>query len=148
MLGRLARWLRILGYDTLYDPSLDDMALLKTARADDRMLLTQDVALSRRRGARTLYVPSHEPLQQLRQVIADLRLRPSRAYSRCSVCNTALVDATPEEIARHVPAYVRRTYTLFRRCLQCGHVYWHGSHWRDMQRALGIAPAPPDDGTR
>lgn len=136
MLGRLARWLRILGYDTLYDPGLDDLALFRIARAQERILLTQDQQLSRRRGIRVLLVRPSDPIEQLRQVLGDLGLRPEPEYSRCSVCNALLVEAAPEDVARHVPTFVRETQTGIRHCPQCGRFYWHGTHWNRMQQTL------------
>jgi uncharacterized protein with PIN domain len=136
MLGTLAKWLRILGYDTVFDTHLDDHGLVRLARAEDRVLLTRDRALARRRGVRVLLVESEALDEQVRQVLGDLGLRPQRAFSRCPVCNEALDDLDREAARDLVPAYVADTHETFRRCPGCERVYWRGSHWQQMDEKL------------
>lgn len=136
MLGRLAKWLRILGFDTIYDPALDDHALLRLARAEGRVLLTCDRELAHRQGAQSLLIESSELDAQLRQVVIELRLRPDAAFSRCPVCNT-LLDALEREVVRdRVPAHVLQTHTEFRHCPLCDRVYWPGTHRARMLETL------------
>ncbi len=141
MLGTLAKWLRILGYDTLFDPSLDDHQLVRLARAENRVLLTRDRELARRRGVRTLFITGEHLDEQIRQVVADLGLTsaPSRAEgpSRCPVCNIPLTPIDRQAAAARVPAYVAQTQDEFRLCPGCQRVYWRGSHWQQMDRFLG-----------
>lgn len=136
MLGTLAKWLRILGYDALYDPGLDDYQLMRLARAEDRVLLTRDVELAQRRGLRTLLIDSQELDEQLRQVLSELDLEPAPSFSRCPVCNEELVTLDREAARTRVPAYVARTHKQFRLCPGCGRVYWRGSHWQQMAERL------------
>jgi len=136
MLGSLARWLRILGYDTDYVNQRDDPELVRIARAEDRVLLTRDRELAGRRGVRTLLVESQLLDDQLAQVTAVFPLPPGSRRGRCSVCNTLLVEATREEVAHRVPRYVLRRHPHFQRCPGCDRVYWQGSHWRNMQARL------------
>jgi hypothetical protein len=136
MLGTLARWLRILGYDAVYDTGLDDHQLVRLARAENRVLLTRDQQLAGRRGLRVLLVESQDLDEQIRQVLEDLELEPDRSFSRCPVCNQSLESMDPELAADHVPAYVARTHQEFRRCPACGRVYWRGSHWQQMDQQL------------
>ncbi len=128
MLGRLAKWLRILGFDTLYDPALDDYALLRLARAEGRVLLTGDRELAHRPGAQSLLIESTELEAQLRQVIVALHLHPDAAFSRCPVCNTPLETLERETVRDRVPAHVLKTYIEFRHCPHCDRVYWPGTH--------------------
>ena len=136
MLGTLARWLRILGYDTIFDPALDDHQLARLALAQDRVLLTRDRALSQKRGVRTLLIESEQLDDQIRQVLADLQLEPGRSFSRCPVCNELLEPIDREAAQNRVPAYVARTHETFKHCPGCGRVYWRGSHWQQMDEHL------------
>jgi uncharacterized protein len=90
MLGTCAKWLRILGYDTSFDPELDDHQLVRLARAEGRVLLTRDRDLARRRGVRVLLIASERLEEQVAQVLLDLELEPDAAFSRCPVCNEPL----------------------------------------------------------
>jgi uncharacterized protein with PIN domain len=136
MLGSLARWLRLLGYDADYDNRRDDAELVRLARAENRVLLTRDRELAARRGVQALFIVSQVLDEQLAQVTAAFPRPEESEPARCPVCNTALVPATPEELADRLPAYVLRKYRDFRRCPGCGRVYWPGSHWRNMQIRL------------
>ena len=133
MLGRLAKWLRILGYDTAYLVDTDDFAVMRLARAEERLILTRDHALAQRRGVRALLIESESLEDQLRQVRKDVGPAPHRPFSRCPVCNQALVEATPDLVAARVPPYVRQTHTRFSLCITCDQLYWPGSHWQRMQ---------------
>lgn len=136
MLGRLARWLRLLGYDTAYDNHADDTELARRARAEGRILLTRDRGLARRRGLRTLLIRSEVLEEQVQEVQNALGPPPHPALSRCTVCNTALEPVTPAEIADLVPPYVLRTQAEFRRCPGCGRIYWPGTHLREMREQI------------
>ena len=136
MLGTLARWLRILGYDTIFDPALDDHQLARLALAQDRVLLTRDRALAEKRGVRTLLIESEQLDDQIRQVLADLQLEPEQSFSRCPVCNALLESIDREAVQNCVPAYVARTHESFKHCPGCGRVYWRGSHWQQMDEHL------------
>lgn len=138
MLGRLARWLRILGLDTVYDPSLDDPALVALADAEGRALLTRDRHLVEHlRPPRALLVRSDAALDQLREVVQEFGIGPPFGlFTRCPVCNGALRPATDEEAATLVPEQSRDVPGPVRRCPDCGRVYWQGSHTERMRRAL------------
>ncbi len=112
MLGTLAKWLRILGYDTLFDASLNDHQLVRLARAENRVLLTRDRELARRRGLHALLVAGEHLDDQVRQVLTDLSLAPDHAFSRCPVCNQPLEAIDRETAQARVPAYVVQTHEL------------------------------------
>ena len=141
MLGRLARWLRTLGYDTAYDPSVDDPALVAQADAQARVLLTRDRRLvADLRPARSVLVRSDAPLAQLREVAEACGLAaPPGLFTRCAVCNGALRRATAAEVATLVPERVRERGGAVWRCPGCGRAYWDGSHTRRMRATLTAA---------
>lgn len=136
MLGRLAKWLRLLGYDTAYDNAASDPELARRARSEGRVLLTRDHELAARRGLRTLLIQSEVLEEQVREVQDALGPPHDPALSRCSVCNVVLKTASPDKIADLVPPYVLRTQTEFRRCPGCGRVYWPGSHIQRMRSQI------------
>ena len=136
MLGRLAKWLRLLGYDTAYDKTASDPELAHRARAEGRVLLTRDRELSARRGLRTLLIQSEVLEEQVREVQDGLGPPPHPPLSRCAVCNAVLEHLSPAEVADRVPPYVLSTQTEFRYCPGCGRVYWPGSHLRAMRSQM------------
>ncbi len=139
MLGRLARWLRIVGWDTLYDNHFEDEELVRVAVEEDRLLLTRDRKLILRKPVRdrSLLIESDTPWEQLLQVIGDLQLevRGSRILSRCLVCNEILQNTRPADLLGRVPPYVLSTRRTFRCCPSCKRVYWRGTH---RQRVVAI----------
>ena len=136
MLGRLAKWLRILGYDTLYFSSLDDNDLVRMARAEGRMVLTRDREMVRRRGIDSLLIESDNFKEQVRQVLHDLNLKQDSSFSRCPVCNTSLQNIAKEAVREKVPPYVFKTQKRFSLCPQCDKIYWRGTHWQRMKERL------------
>jgi hypothetical protein len=138
MLGRLARWLRILGFDTAYRDDWVDAELARRAFEEERVVLTRDRRLPDQwRLPRALVLASEAPADQLREIArAFPRVTGARAFTRCSRCNALLEPATRESVAERVPARVLREQTAFRRCPGCGRVYWEGSHVARMRRAL------------
>ncbi|MDH7487662.1 MAG: Mut7-C RNAse domain-containing protein [Anaerolineae bacterium] len=136
MLGKLAKWLRLLGYDTAYDPAWDDAAVVRLARAEGRVVLTRDRVLSERRGLRALLLTSDELEEQMAQIMNELHLPPAEAGSRCSICNAPLQPVAKAEVAERLPPYVLRTQEVFHRCPRCDRVYWPGGHWARMQPVL------------
>lgn len=136
MLGRLARWLRVLGYDTLYDARWTDDELVRLARAEGRLLLTRDVALARRPGVRTLLVRTEVVEAQVRQVAAELGVREEAAFTRCPVCNDRLEEVPKSWAWGYVPPYTFCTQREFRLCPSCNRFYWRGTHWARMREAL------------
>ncbi len=133
MLGRLAKWLRIVGYDAAYLADTDDFAVMRLARAEGRLVLTRDRALAGRRGVHALLVESEVLEDQLRQVRAAVGPPPDAPFSRCPVCNQSLVQAPAELVAARLPLYVQQAHERFSLCVACDQLYWPGSHWRRMQ---------------
>ncbi len=138
MLGKLARWLRALGYDTEFDPELDDPQLALKALREDRILLTRDTGLVRRRMVRRwVLIGSGELAAQLRQVIREVGLpRPDVRLCRCMVCNGDIVRVAKRDAVMHVPPFVAKTQERFFRCTRCGRHYWAGTHVERMRERL------------
>ena len=141
MLGRLARWLRILGYDTAYEKVITDGVLLERVIRDDRWLLTRDRRLALRkllRGRHTLIVSDdvEGQLHQLhRDIKIDLDVNPQRGY-RCADCNVVLSSISHAVAAPLVPPFVAQQYGEFLQCPHCRRVFWPGTHWNDLGRRL------------
>jgi uncharacterized protein with PIN domain len=137
-LGRLAKLLRMLGFDTLYSNSYDDSSLSRISRDERRIILTRDRQLLKRSVITHGYcLRSDQPMEQLLEVVKRFDLREKlRPFSRCLRCNSVLEDIDPEKAASSVPPYVARTYERFKTCPDCGRVYWRGSHWEHMRRIL------------
>jgi uncharacterized protein with PIN domain len=136
MLGKLAKWLRLLGYDTTYDPAWDDATIVRLARAEGRVILTRDRALSERRGVQALLLASDELQQQMAQILQALHLPTDRAGSRCSVCNAELEPVARRDVRDRVPPHVWKTQEVFHHCPRCDRIYWRGGHWARMQPVL------------
>jgi len=134
-LGKLAKWLRIMGYDSVYWRSDDLDGLLRRAHDDDRTLITKDNKVYRRRGGvEALLVREDNPFRQLQEVVRHFRLpiREDRLFSRCLLCNEPLHAVSPSDVEGHVPDYIFHTQTSFSRCPSCGRVYWTGTHHDHM----------------
>jgi hypothetical protein len=130
MLGSLARWLRLFGFDAAYlEPGPDDPVLAEIARTEGRWLLTRDHELAAV-GPRTMLIRSEGVEPQLREVFSRLELRPQPTLdsARCAECNGRLEWASRSAVADVAPPYVLATAPRFKRCVACGRVYWPGTH--------------------
>jgi uncharacterized protein with PIN domain len=145
MLGKLARWLRALGHDTLYFRDARDARLLGIALREGRRLLTRDTALATRAGPAGLLVRAEALDAQLREVAAACGLAGRAALSRCLECNGLLAARTPAEVRDRVPPYTLATQPRFRECSGCGRVFWPGSHAQGILSRLApfIDPSRP-----
>ena len=139
MLGRLARWLRFLGFDTLYYPHVSDIRLVKFAMEQERIVLTRDTALVRRKSVRDyVLIHANEPYRQLREVLDALGLRRFSLMSRCVACNGSLAKVSGKaELMDSVPEFVFLTTDDFYRCTECGKLYWEGSHPKQFREKIG-----------
>ena len=137
MLGRLARWLRLLGYDAAYSRE-DDPILLDRCRREGRILLTRDTRLLARRNLPPhLGIGSDHVQEQIRQVVHGfgLTIRPA-PERRCSRCNILVEPRSRAEVAGLVPEYVWSHQDAFWACPACRRIYWAGSHRRRMDEML------------
>jgi hypothetical protein len=135
MLGRLVRWLRLLGYDAAYWRDGSDEDLIAAAQAEDRLIVTRDHALAGRRGVRALLIAAEGLDEQIAEARTVLGGAPA-PFTRCGACGGELTDLPCEAARDLVPLYVWQTQTHFSRCVLCGRVYWRGTHWPALQRRL------------
>ncbi|MFA5312502.1 MAG: Mut7-C RNAse domain-containing protein [Methanomassiliicoccales archaeon] len=141
MLGSLAKWLRIMGYDTSYERDKKDDDILSLARAEDRILLTRDKLLAQKAGCDGTYVDSGSVDEQIRQVSRQYGLDLDERGTRCAVCNGQLVTVPKQEASPLVPPRSLAMMEEFFRCPGCGKMYWKGTHWQNMiekLRRLGV----------
>ena|SRR5438270_2334334 len=138
-LGRLAAYLRMLGFDTWYERTADDAVLAAIASAEKRLLLTRDLGLLKRKEVEQGYcVRSDKPLEQLREVTCRFALHShSTPFSRCMECNGLLDSVSKEEVADLLPPHTRETKNEFSRCRDCGKIFWRGSHHARMLGWIG-----------
>lgn len=142
MLGKLARWMRVLGYDVEYEREIDDAELVRRAIKEDRIILTRDTLLVKRRRARgrSFFIESDYIGDQLKRVALRFKTGPESALTRCLRCNAILEDVTKEAVEGKVPPYVFKTQERFSICFACGRIYWAGTHkekmLKDVERLL------------
>jgi uncharacterized protein len=130
MLGSLARWLRILGYDTEYENRISDEEIVRRCLAEGRVALTRDVRLTERRRFRSLLIESNQLGCQIREVLRFLGtdIDVERILTRCVQCNTPLLESHRDAVRDRVPPYVYQTQSKFKQCPGCERVYWGGTH--------------------
>jgi len=137
-LGKLARNLRMAGFDTLYRNDYRDGELVTAALAEQRIILTRDRGLLKRREVTHGYFVRHTDAQgQLAEVVRALQLEAHlRPFSRCRECNTLLQETSKAEVLARLPTKVRAAHERFRRCPGCNRVYWEGSHYERLCRMI------------
>jgi len=131
MLGKLARWLILLGFDAAYgDSAKSDLELLEQAHREGRVFLTRDTKIPEVTGLKKIVIRDQGFESQLRHVQKELQLKLDRArlFTRCTYCNEALVSLPREEALPLVPPLVKELDTPFFRCPKCARVYWNGTH--------------------
>jgi uncharacterized protein with PIN domain len=137
MLGRLAKRLRLIGFDVLYDPALADNDILRISLEQGRVLLTRDTGLASRPLARNhLLITSDHVDDQLRQVLEAFSLPATGPSSRCSACNGVLKPLDRNDARNSVPEHIYATICVFFHCGQCRRDYWQGSHVRNVEGRL------------
>lgn len=136
MLGSLARWLRIMGYDTIYHKDQDDTEIVTQALEEGRYLLTRDRELVLRARERGLYIEGDDVVEQLIQASKAFGLSLDESSTRCTLCNGELETLSPEEVGDEIPEGVLSNNDEFYRCCSCGKLYWKGTHWIDIRAKL------------
>lgn len=142
MLGRLAKWLRIFGYDSIYIEEKNRPNLILNSLKENRILITRDHRLSKKRAWKLILIKNDHLPQQIKQLKDELNIVISRdnLFSRCTICNAPIEKIEDKEkIKDLVPEYVFRTQNDFSRCPNCKRIYWSGTHWelliKDLQKA-------------
>jgi uncharacterized protein len=137
MLGRLVKWLRVIGQDVIYGPHLTGYGLIRAGRAEGRLILTRDRRLKQKQPPPFVFIESDHYREQLRQVIKECGLKPGQGlFTRCVTCNTVLQPRSKETVEKLVPPYVFSTQEKFSWCLTCQRVYWPATHLEKMMHEL------------
>ncbi len=135
-LGRLCKWLRILGFDSVYFNSDNMATLVIEALRENRIIITRRKKVD---NLKVVTVSSNEVKSQLKEVIRKLEIEQidqRRMFSRCVICNEVLVEVEKQAIKSEVPEYVYQTQDKFFRCPSCKRIYWEGTHWGNVKRIL------------
>lgn len=139
-LGKLAKWLRTLGYDTLFSLDIEDTELVSQALKENRIILSRDRELKRFISAEKnlLLLSSSQPLEQLKQVLKRYDLKPEEKnlFTRCIVCNQLLVSVPKKEVENKVPPFVFKTQDNFVFCSRCDKYYWGGTHVKNLKKKI------------
>jgi len=140
--GKLAKWLRLMGYDTVFFNGSNDSHMIATALAEDRVILTRDTQIMKRRVVtngqlKAILIKSDESEQQMQQVIATLNLDCQYGpFTICLECNQPLLERSKQQVKDLVPPYVFQTQSQFMECPACHRIYWRGTHWQAMTKKL------------
>ena len=141
MLGKLTRWLRMLGHDVEYSRSEDDKKLIEKAKSERRILLTRDLRLYHQattQGVDAMLVEAATGAEKLAGLAKrfDFNLEIDVTVSRCPKCNTKIKPASKGMIVDKVPKTTSTHYNEFWECPRCGQVYWQGAHWKRIEKTL------------
>lgn len=141
MLGKLTRWLRMLGQDVKYSNTMEDSQLLILAKREKRILLTRDFELYQRavgRGIEAFYLEGLTGEEKLAELAKrfDIQLEIDMTSSRCPRCNSVVKPILPKKAAEKVEKNTLEHYSKFWKCPKCGQVYWQGAHWTKIRKSL------------
>ena len=141
MLGKLTRWLRMLGHDVEYSRSTDDTKLIETAKSDGRILLTRDLKLYQQavtRGVEAVLVEAATGAEKLAYLAGrfNFKLEIDVTVSRCPKCNTKIKPVPKDMVVDRVPKTTFSYYNEFWECPECGQIYWRGAHWKRIEQTL------------
>ena len=137
MLGRLAKWLRIIGQDVIYGPHLTGYGLIRAARAENRLILTRDRSLKQKQPPAFLFIDGDHYRDQIVQVVRQCGLELGQdLFTRCIECNTLLQPRPKESLEKVLPPYVFSSHDKFFGCPSCCRVYWPATHHQKMIEEL------------
>ena len=138
MLGGLARWLRFIGYDTLYFNTSRKIDFIRQAKKEGRIVLTKDRKLCRDFPGLVYFVNGENTLEQLKDVIKNfkIRIKEKDIFSLCSICNKKLERIEKEKIKGQIPEYIYLTKEKFSICPDCGRIYWDGDHCKRIKKVI------------
>jgi len=140
--GKLAKWLRMLGYDAVFFDGEDDAYMIDRALKEGRVILPRDTQVMKRGvitsgRLKAILIESDQPEPQVRQVIDTLHIdSQSRLFTVCLECNNPLEERSKEEVEQRVPPYVFQTQQQYIECPVCHRIYWRGTHWQAMLQKL------------
>jgi len=141
MLGKLTRWLRMLGQDVVYTGSMDDKELIQKAKKEKRILLTRDLELYQQaigRGAEAFLVEGKTEAEKLAKLAKrfGFELEIDVKVSRCPKCNTRIRPVSKTDVINKIPKTTSSYYDEFWKCPECQQVYWRGAHWKRIEKTL------------
>ncbi len=137
MLGKLSKWLRIIGYDTLYFRKIEPKSIAKISNSEKRIILTRNSHLSELQPYKLVYINSTNIDEQLKQIISEFKIdTKSRLFSICTLCNTKVKKIKKEEVKDKVPSYIFKNNSSFYICQKCQKIYWQGSHYHNSIRKI------------
>lgn len=140
--GKLAKWLRIMGYDALFFNGSNDSRMVAIALAEERVILTRDTQIMKRRVVtsgrlKAIFIQGDKPERQMHQVIDSLHLdHRFKPFTICLECNQPLMEKSKQEVKDLVPPYVFQTQNQYMECPSCHRIYWRGTHWQRMTEKL------------
>ena len=137
-LGRLAKWLRILGFDAYYFKEDKPSSLIIEALRDDRVIVTRNQHLPEARGIKVILLKKEKIKEQVSEFLSDTGITydPRRMFTRCIICNDELVPVDKPKVINLVPDYVFKTQENFMTCPRCKKIYWQGTHWGNVVKTL------------
>ena len=140
--GKLVKWLRLMGYDALFFKGSDDADMITIALAEGRVILTRDTQIIKRRivasgQLKVILIQDDKPELQMQQVINTLNLDYRfRLFTLCLECNQPLLERSKQQVKDLVPPYVFQTQSQYMECPACHRIYWRGTHWQAMTKKL------------
>ena len=136
-LGKLARWLRLLGFDTVYQNFFTNTELVGIAKDERRILLSHNTAFKKLDNVLIFIIESEDPWQQLKQVTGHFQLKDKlRPFSRCIICNGSLKSVLKEQVENQLEENTAAYFNEFWQCENCKRIYWKGSHYDRMVRLV------------
>ena len=141
-LGKLARKLRLLGFDTYFESNLDDNEIIRMSLAESRIVLSRDKELiNNSRITQGYRILSSDPREQIREVMIRFDLQKNmNPFSRCIDCNGMIENVSKESVNEYLPPKTRQYFDEFFRCRGCGKIYWEGSHYENMKKQIQNLP--------
>jgi hypothetical protein len=141
MLGKLTRWLRMLGHDVEYTGSMDDKEIIQKAKKESRILLTRDLELYKQaiaKGAEAFLIENPNQTANLANLVKKFKfkLEIDEKVSRCPKCNNRIRAVSKASVIDKIPKITASKYNTFWECIGCGQVYWRGTHWKRISRTL------------
>ena len=139
--GKLARWLRMLGYDTVFINNIDDGELVSIALRERRVIVTKDTRIILRRvvasgRVKAVLIEYDDPGDQFRQLARAVKLDQEHKFTRCLECNQPLEPRGRDKVEGLVPPYVFETQSQYHQCPACRRIYWRATHWQHMSQVL------------
>ena len=137
-LGKLVKWLRILGFDTEYFNQDNTSSLIIQALRDNRIIITRNHRLAKSFGIKIVFIKAQKLKEQIREALKALQVTPDSdmMFRRCTLCNEELATIEKAEIEKRVPEFVFKTQEEFLTCPKCNRIYWQGTHWGNVQNIL------------